>query len=56
MIALEGSYGGARETLWPATGRLPPLAGERSSWPVSRCARNASRWSEIADVLPKTRS
>ena len=49
-IDLDGSYGGARETLWTARGGLDPAtrAGELSL--------RAERFSlgEIADVLPKT--
>lgn len=49
-VDLDGSYGGARETLWTARGGIDPAthAGELSL--------RAERFSlgEIADVLPKT--
>jgi hypothetical protein len=49
-IALDGSYGGARETLWTARGGLNPAARE------GQLSLRAEKFSlgEIADVLPKT--
>jgi hypothetical protein len=50
VVDLEGSYGGARETLWTARGSLDPEARE------GQVSLRAARFSlgEIADVLPKT--
>ena len=50
IVDLDGSYGGARETLWTARGGLDPAtrAGQLSL----RAERFALE--EIADVLPKT--
>jgi hypothetical protein len=49
VVDLEGSYGGARETLWTARGNLDP--GEHEG----QVSLRAERFSlgEIADVLPK---
>jgi hypothetical protein len=49
-VNLDGSYGGARETLWTAQGALDPRASE------GQVALRAERFtlSEIAEVLPKT--
>jgi hypothetical protein len=49
VVALEGSYGGARETLWTAKGGIDPAAHE------GQLSLLAERFSlaEIADVLPK---
>jgi hypothetical protein len=50
VIDLDGSYGGAKETLWTARGGLDPSAHE------GQVSLRAERFSlgEIADVLPKT--
>jgi hypothetical protein len=50
VVDLDGSYGGARETLWTARGGLDPGAHE------GQVSLRAERFSlaEIADVLPKT--
>ena len=50
IVDLDGSYGGARETLWTARGGLDPGAHE------GQVSLRAERFSlaEIADVLPKT--
>ncbi len=50
IVDLDGSYGGARETLWTARGGLDPGAHE------GQISLRAERFSlaEIADVLPKT--
>jgi hypothetical protein len=50
VIDLDGSYGGARETLWTARGGVDPGAHEGQ---VSLVAQRFSL-GEIADVLPKT--
>jgi hypothetical protein len=49
VVALAGSYGGARETLWTARGGIDPAAHE------GQLSLLAERFSlaEIADVLPK---
>ncbi|MEO5766977.1 MAG: biosynthetic peptidoglycan transglycosylase [Polyangia bacterium] len=49
VVDLDGSYGGARETLWVARGGLDPEAHE------GQLSLRAERFSlgEIADVLPK---
>jgi len=50
VVDLDGSYGGARETLWTARGGLNPGARE------GQLSLRAERFSlrEIAEVLPKT--
>jgi len=50
VVDLQGSYGGARETLWTARGGIDPGAHE------GQLSLVAERFSlgEIADVLPKT--
>jgi hypothetical protein len=50
VIDLDGSYGGAKETLWTARGGLDPGAHE------GQVSLRAERFAlgEIADVLPKT--
>ena len=50
VIDLDGSYGGAKETLWTARGGLDPGAHE------GQVSLRAERFllGEIADVLPKT--
>ena len=50
VIDLDGSYGGARETLWTARGGIDPAAREGQ---VSLRAEQFSL-GEIADVLPKS--
>ncbi|HEY4184744.1 MAG TPA: biosynthetic peptidoglycan transglycosylase [Polyangia bacterium] len=49
-VDLDGSYGGARETLWTARGGLDPATR------AGQLSLRAERFSlgEIADVLPKT--
>jgi hypothetical protein len=49
-VDLDGSYGGARETLWTARGGLDPATH------AGQLSLRAERFSlgEIADVLPKT--
>jgi len=49
-VDLDGSYGGARETLWTARGGLDPASH------AGQLSLRAERFSlgEIADVLPKT--
>jgi hypothetical protein len=54
-IAIEGSYGGSKETLWTATGELqPPPPG--GGLPDAKLSLRAARFSlaRIKDVLPPT--
>jgi hypothetical protein len=54
VIAFEGSYGGAREVLWTASGQLEPPAEDKP--PAGKISVRAARFSldRIKDVLPPT--
>jgi hypothetical protein len=55
IIAIEGSYGGSKETLWTAGGQLePPPPG--GGLPAAKLSLRAARFSldRIKDVLPPT--
>jgi hypothetical protein len=55
VIAIEGSYGGSKETLWTASGELDPPAGA-GALPAAKLSIRAARFSldRIKDVLPPT--
>jgi hypothetical protein len=55
VIAIEGSYGGSKETLWTAAGELAP-PGPDGGLPAAKLSLRAARFSldRIKDVLPPT--
>ena len=54
VVDLKGSYGGAKESLWTAVGKITPPAGETP--PEGSLALRAARFSlnRIKDILPPT--